>query len=472
LTFADSLQRYSENIAIITESGQEISYAGLDERIDDFAESVASTSTNQGSEFSSKQLIFLSAGNNLASIIAYLYCLKKRHAVMLINPDLFEDKSQAWLDQLMQCYRPNALIKTDCSEPAYHSLSSDPLTLHDDLALLLSTSGSTGSPKQVRLSYTNIQSNADSITLFLGLSQTERAITTLPLHYSYGLSVLNSHLSVGASIVLNEHSIVTRDFWNLFKEQAVTSFSGVPFMYETLRKIRFEGMDLPSLRYMTQAGGKLHSDAVRYFSDLLASKGQRFYVMYGQTEATARMAYLPLKDLSKHPDSIGIAISGGTFIIENGDGEIISEPDKVGELIYQGPNVMLGYALTRVDLKKGSEPSVLRTGDMAYKDKQGLFYITGRQSRIIKLFGTRVDLDDVEKRLAEQGWQTFCIGSDNKLGVACIDESHLGLITQFLRDYFQFHHTVIFVEYISALPRTSNGKICYLDLKNKMASFG
>lgn len=462
MTFAESLQRYSDNIAIITESGQEISYAALDESVDRFAESVASSSTI------SKQLIFLSAGNNLASIIAYIYCLKNHHAVMLLNPDLFNVENQGWLDQLIQGYRPNALIKTDSPEPTYLSLSTVVLALNDDLALLLSTSGSTGSPKQVRLSYKNMQSNADAITNFLGLTHSERAITTLPLHYSYGLSVLNTHLSVGASIVLNAHSIVTRDFWRLFKEQGITSFAGVPFMYETLRKVRFEGMDLPSLRYMTQAGGKLSQDNVKHFSGLMAEQEKLFVVMYGQTEATARMSYLSGKELAAHPDSIGVAIPGGSLTIEG----------EKGELVYRGDNVMMGYAECLADLQRESELNKLETGDLAYQDDQGLFYLIGRQSRTIKLFGLRIDMDELETRLAEQGWPVICLSagqfSDGKqLAVAVLKEDENDSanepdckpIEAYLTDVIKLHHSAYDVQLIDTVPRTANGKISYLELE-------
>jgi len=325
----------------------------------------------------------------------------------------------------------------------------------------------------VRLSYQNIQSNADAISDYLELNETECAITTLPMHYSYGLSVINSHLSVGASIVLTDGSLMNRVFWNLFKEHKVTSLVGVPYTYELLEKLRFNRMDLSSLRYMTQAGGKMEPKRVQHFAAILAEQGKRFFIMYGQTEATARISYLAPKDLETHSGSIGKAISGGQLSLEDEKGEVITEPNVVGELVYQGENVMMGYALSQVDLSKGSELKQLHTGDLAYQDERGYFYIVGRQSRFIKLFGLRIDLDDLEHRLAEQGWQASCIGNlngecDNCLVVACQNEIQRNLIESYLCENMKLHPSAIAVHYVPTIPRTENGKVSYAELKKIM----
>lgn len=159
--------------------------------------------------------------------------------------------------------------------------------------MLLTTSGSTGSPKLVRLSKENILENAKSIAQYLDIDQNERAITSLPMHYSYGLSVINSHLISGATILLTEDSYIQRDFWVFAREQRVTSFSGVPFTYEILKKMKFWNRNLPTLRTLTQAGGKLSNELIEYFAKNAKLRDVNFYVMYGQTEATARMSYLP-----------------------------------------------------------------------------------------------------------------------------------------------------------------------------------
>ena len=227
--------------------------------------------------------------------------------------------------------------------------------LHADLALLLSTSGSTGSPKLVRLSYENLDSNAESIAEYLDIDSADRAMTSLPLSYCYGLSVLHSHLTRGAAVIVTGLSVVDPGFWDLARTAQATAFAGVPYTFELLDRVGFADLDLPSLRYVTQAGGKLGADQVRKFAELGRRRGWDLVVMYGQTEATARMAYLPVDRVLDAPEAIGVPIPGGRFTI-----------DDDGELIYHGPNVMLGYAESAEDFALGPHRSIaLRTGDLA-----------------------------------------------------------------------------------------------------------
>ncbi|RYI97112.1 MAG: AMP-dependent synthetase, partial [Actinomycetales bacterium] len=212
--------------------------------------------------------------------------------------------------------------------------------LHPDLRLLLSTSGSTGSPKLVRLSRENLTSNAHAIADYLDLHGDDRAITSLPLHYCYGLSVLHSHLVRGAGVVLTDLSVVDECFWDLCRRARVTTLSGVPYTFELLHRSGFAEREPGSLRRVTQAGGRLRPEAVREYADTCATRGIDFFVMYGQTEATARMAYLPPALAAAHPDAAGIAIPGGHLRIDS----VPDQPADVGEVVYSGPNVMLGYA--------------------------------------------------------------------------------------------------------------------------------
>lgn len=151
--------------------------------------------------------------------------------------------------------------------------------LHDDLAVLLSTSGSTGSPKFVRLSYSNLGSNAISIAQYLSISEVDRPVTTLPMSYSFGLSIINSHLIKGATILLSSKSVIERGFWEFVKEQRATSLSGVPYTFEILKKIKFFKMPLPHLNTITQAGGKLHLDLAKEFSQFCHDNKKRYFTM-------------------------------------------------------------------------------------------------------------------------------------------------------------------------------------------------
>ena len=223
---------------------------------------------------------------------------------------------------------------------------------HPDLALLLSTSGSTGSPKLVRLSYENLLSNTMSICEYLKIIRADRPITTLPMNYSYGLSVINTHLYAGASIILTDQSYAQKTFWDLFKKNSATSFSGVPYTYEILKRIHFERMELPSLKCMTQAGGKLSEELQRFFAEYAIKRNIDFYVMYGQTEATARMSYLAPKLAMEKLGSIGKAIPRGRFEIRDDQNNIINQPGVKGNLFYCGTNVFMGYADSINDLCK------------------------------------------------------------------------------------------------------------------------
>ncbi|WP_221031408.1 non-ribosomal peptide synthetase [Actomonas aquatica] len=296
-----------------------------------------------------------------------------------------------------------------------------PAEPHEELAMLLTTSGSTGEPKLVRLSTRNLVSNAMSIAWYLGIEPDERAITSLPLHYSYGLSVLTSHLLHGAALVLSAHSVSERAFWEDFELGGATSFAGVPLMYETLAHLGMLERPLSGLRTLTQAGGRLEPVLVKRFADWAAAQGTRFYVMYGQTEAAPRMAFLPPEQVAAHPDCIGQAVPGGELRVENEAGEVIDEDGVAGELVYRGPNVMMGYATARADLARGAEVAELRTGDIAERTRDGLWRIVGRSSRFVKIAGLRVSLDGIESDLREVGVRAKVAGDDRRIVIGVVE---------------------------------------------------
>ncbi|MDQ3484680.1 MAG: AMP-binding protein, partial [Actinomycetota bacterium] len=287
--------------------------------------------------------------------------------------------------------------------------------LHPDLALLMSTSGSTGSPKLVRLSADNVQANAEAIASYLGIEESDRAPTTLPIHYCYGLSVVNSHLLRGAGLVLTDLSVVEATFWERFRESGATSIAGVPYTFDLLDGVGFDDMDLPTLRRVTQAGGRLRPERVQHYARLGRRRGWDFFVMYGQTEATARMAYLSPDLADRHPTTIGRPVEGGSFMLDPVQGQ--SDTD-VGELVYTGPNVMLGYAERPEDLAAGRTVDRLRTGDLGRRTDAGLYEVIGRRSRFLKIFGLRIDLDQVERLLGERGLPAVCTGDDDRIVAA------------------------------------------------------
>jgi acyl-CoA synthetase (AMP-forming)/AMP-acid ligase II len=337
--------------------------------------------------------------------------------------------------------------------------------LNPSLALLLSTSGTTGSPKLVRLSFNNLLGNAASISEYLKLDSSERAISSLPMNYSFGLSIINSHLLVGASIVMTTETIIQRGFWDLFKKYNVTSLSGVPYTFEMLKKFRLLNNELPSLKTLTQAGGKLSNDLIEHFAKLGINKRINFFVMYGQTEGTARLSYLSTEFLLDKLGSIGKPISKGSFHLVDERGNNINEAGKSGELIYTGPNVMLGYAESRLDLSKSDENNgKLKTGDIAYFDENGFFFIVGRIKRFIKIFGNRVNLDELEALLLAEGIESACIGNDNSLIVCILKPEDKEFVNEFLFKKIGIHFSAFEIRVIDNIPKSNSGKTLYSEL--------
>ena len=302
---------------------------------------------------------------------------------------------------------------------------------HPDLAALMTTSGSTGSSKLVRLSASAVRANAVSIARSLDLSADDRAITSLPLHYCYGLSVVTSHLAVGASVVLTDASVADPCFWRDVADHGVTVLAGVPFTFEMIERVGVDVLDGTDLRLLTQAGGAMAPGDVERWRRLADERGGEFVVMYGQTEATARMAATsvatgPGGAPGRRPavGSVGRAIPGGSIRIDPLPG--VEAADGRGEIVYRGPNVMMGYAHGADDLRRGHDVDELRTGDLGRVDEHGDLVIVGRLRRFVKLHGKRVDLDDVRRRLVEviepgDGVELLVEGDDRGLVVALRD---------------------------------------------------
>ena len=421
-----------------------------------------------------KKLVALFCDNSVASIVAYLAAIREGHATMLLNASS-DPKLKL---RLCELYSPEMIVSVGgslCPADGYDTTIEDRVAvsraknphgghISPETALLLSTSGTTGSPKLIRLSHQNLQSNASSIAQYLGITHSETAITSLPLSYSYGLSVLNSHLLAGSNVVCTNASLMAKEFWSDFREQKCTSFAGVPFSYSMLERLRFERMDLPSLRTMTQAGGRLDADNVRYFAQIAKRKGIRFFVMYGQTEATARISYVPWERLEEKTSSIGIPIPGGNLRLVK-DGVEVTAPGQTGELVFTGPNVMLGYAESRACLSKGDElGGTLSTGDLGSQDEDGYFYISGRLKRFIKIHGLRLSLDEVEKMLESAlGCTTACAGNDDHLLVVVesdIQADATEALNQIVSLY-KLHHSSVRVRLVTELPVTASGKKDY-----------
>ncbi len=339
------------------------------------------------------------------------------------------------------------------------------MPLHPDLALLLSTSGSTGSPRFVRLTHRNLEANAESISQVLDIGSADCAISSLPIHYSYGLSVITTHLLRGASIALTGQGLLEPGFWETFRTAECTSLAAVPYLYQILNRLDPDRLNVPSLNTLTQAGGRMDPALIAKFSGWITRRAGRFFVMYGQTEATARISILPCDALPDKMGSVGKPIPGGQAFIRVED-ETTVEPNRPGELVYQGPNVMMGYAGSRNDLALGDElHGVLGTGDIARIDQDGYLFITGRAKRDAKVFGLRINLDEVESMLRVHG-PVAVIGKDEKLCIYCEhgDEQAFELYRRELAVRLRIHHSAFAFVRLESLPVTGNGKIDYQKL--------
>ncbi|WP_344377170.1 AMP-binding protein [Agromyces tropicus] len=398
-----------------------------------------------------RRLVFLAGGNTVEAIVTYLAALAAGHPVLLL-PEGIDGTA---LDAVVDRYAPDVVVRADRAgyELAERAAGSTH-AFHPELAVLASTSGSTGSPKLVRLSRTNMTANARSIAGYLGLTPDDRAATTLPLGYCYGLSVVNSHLVAGGSLLLTDRSVVEPAFWDEFAALGATSFAGVPYTYELLETSDFARRDLPDLRYVTQAGGRLAPDRVRTLARLGRERGFDLYVMYGQTEATARMAYLPPELAESAAGAIGVPIPGGALRIDEAVGGAPGE----GELVYSGPNVMMGYAETPADLARGPELDELRTGDLARRRDDGLVEITGRLSRFAKSFGLRLDLDRIEQVLAADGLEARAVAPDERLAVFVRHERLVERAREAVRSATGLPPHAYDVHALAEFPRTANGK--------------
>lgn len=419
--------------------GTSITYAQLSKDVEDFAEKLTDD----------RGLFALLCDGSYRQYVAYLGALNAGCPVFL----MFENQS------LEAC---NIALKYTFSakENVLKRIGGDTIDYHPDLAVLLSTSGSTGAAKWVRLSFANLAANSSSIAEYLSLTESDRAPLALPFQYSYGMSIVNSHLATGASLVLTQGSVVDKAFWRTFETTGCTSFAGVPHSYELMDQAQVSTNHLHHLRYMTQAGGRLDAQRVESWVKRGQEEGWDFFVMYGQTEASPRISYLPPSMALETPSSIGIPVSGGEMWVVDEEGMRLPDGEQ-GELCYRGPNTMMGYAIENADLLKPQGTDILKTGDVAQRLSNGAFEIVGRMSRFVKLFGLRISLDEIEKHLAKEGIEAACVARNDMmhLAVAGATQNRSRTIASDLAQWLDVPATSFRVIPVEVLPRHSSGKI-------------
>lgn len=406
--------------ALVASDGTVLAHGALRRRVDALAAQLPS-------HLDGRLLVHVPLASTIDAVVGYLAVLEAGHVALVTSCDPADAHpvTDAWPTDLALTVTGEVVRgkgERDGDSDSDDAGGTDGIPrprhlLHPELALLLSTSGSTGSPKLVRLSRTNVTSNAEAIAAALGLTAADRGVSSLPLHYCYGLSVLHSHLTVGASVALTTSSVLDDDFWATVDGRGVTDIAVVPHMVELMETTGVLERDHPSLRLITQAGGRLAPERVARTAALGAEHGWGLSVMYGQTEATARIAVHAADDVPEAPDAVGRAVPGSEIVLDT----TVPEADAAtgsGEVVVRGPGVMMGYAEHPDELALGPMLAELRTGDLGRVDEHGILRIVGRRSGFVKVLGLRIDLARVESALEREGLVVCVTGDDEGLRVA------------------------------------------------------
>ncbi len=416
--------------------------------------------------------------NTVGAISGYAALINRGYPMLPLSAELAPEKRK----ELMKIYRPGLMLVPKELRGSFMAMKEliefgdyillktnyrDRFLLNPQLGQLITTSGSTGSAKFVRQSKENLRFNAAAFAAAFQVSSAEKTITSLPLQYTYGLSVLHANLLQGATMVVTRSGVMDPEFWDLVEAEDVTSFHGVPYTYEMLHRIGLFDDDFPSLRLLGLAGGKLSRELQEYYGRYAAENGKSFVILYGQSEATAAISWLPPEDALKKPGSVGFVVPGGSISFIDGEGNPVEGVHMQGEIVYHGPNVAMGYAQCGEDLKRGDDwNGVLRTGDIAELDEDGCLFITGRLKRFIKLAGHRVSLDEVDSMIMDElNIFSVSVGTDDHLTVFVTDEGEKDMAEDFILKALSAARANLKVLTVPEFPRNEGGKILYSELQ-------
>ena len=454
--------RYKDKYALITDKREKVTYSALDTMIHELTKCIMGN-----------RLALIIMNNDLGAVVFYLLCLKAGIVPIIVEKNASAIEIQQYIQQYEPEYiltlKSNMTIQSVLEKWSFHPIKeifrhtlyekgkSGRKKIHKDLAILLPTSGTTHVSKLVRISRENLNDNAENICEALKIQSDDIAVTSLPLSYTYGLSVLNTHLFKHATVLLTDKSVLQKSFWELVDKYKVTSFAGVPYTYELLQMNGHLEKENP-IKVYTQAGGRLSPGLQKIYTGHCIETDKKFFVMYGQTEATARMSVLQMEDAQRKTGSVGKAIPGGTFFVEKNRGS-----DQDGEIIYSGKNVCMGYCSCLEDLELGDvNEGSLRTGDFGYLDEDGFLYITGRKGDFIKKYGRRINLNSISQMIEEIWEVKTCCTYKNNLIVIVYEEKSRNRIPEIQRELYQRLHLrqSDFSYYgVDHFERTYNGKI-------------
>ena len=412
-----------EAIAAIDSQGQQLTYG----EVRDFAERAKHL-------MPARSLMFLLVENNVGGIAWTIGNICAGNVPLILNAHLDEGLYKS----LYELYQPPFVCVPEAMADKYDyekvitcygytlmKTGHEACPMNEELSHLLPTSGSTGSPKLVRHKYENIEAAALNISTFFELTEKDRPLMVLPLYYTMGLSMVFSHFYVGATV---------------------------------------------DLTLLTQGGGRMPKELNQKFAEYCRDNGKKWIATYGQSECTARMAWLPPKWAIEKVGSIGHAVPNAELSLIDMDGNPITTPNTEGEMCYRGKNVTMGYARQREDLLLGDERhGFIKTGDLAYFDEDGCYYIVGRMGRFLKLFGMRVGLDECERIVKGKfpGLECACVGTDEKMLVYLTDESKKELVKEELVSRLKLVASSFEIRIINEIPKNEAGKTLYAKLENK-----
>lgn len=424
-----------------------------------------------------RAVVFILCKNTVGSLLGYLSFIEGDAIPLVLSSKI--DKSL--LSALITEYTPAYLwIPTEqVNDYEYHvkyekygysllETQNSIYSVHDQLQMLMTTSGSTGSPKLVRYRKGNLEANACNVAKAFGWTSQERPVCDLGMQYTMGLNVINSHLYVGATILLTTYNLMSSDFWEYIKKEKATNFTGVPFSYEILFRLHFDRMDLPYLKTFSEGGGKLTDERFLQLAQFAKNKGKRFIASFGTTETSARMACLPPEMALDKIGSIGRAIPEGELFLIDSEDNRINDPEAEGELCYSGPNVTMGYAEHKVDLLRGDDfNGTFCTGDIAKRDADGYYFITGRKTRFLKLLSYRVSLDQCERLIEEEfNIECACTGTDHRMDIYITDPKYKNDVLRFISEKTNLFKNLFKVFIVENIPRNESGKIKYQSLNS------
>lgn len=488
MTFTDYIFEKSRNLekTAVIDKNKMISYKKIYQGINYIVNLL------QKGNYSKKDSVLVISDNSAFFIKAYFGIIKNGSICVPINPAISENDIIYIVSILkiklifcQETYRSKIekLVSKDIviySEENLGRIENEPIfsnsiSIKEDTALIMFTSGSTSKPKGVMITHYNLMYNTDSIIKYMDLTERDRVEVVLPFYYCYGTSLLNTHFRCGGSVVINNRFMFPQTVIEDMNKYSCTGFAGVPSTYQILLRItNIKDSKFPSLRYVTQAGGRLPEVFILELCE--AFEGAEIYIMYGQTEATARLSYLPPLQLKNKLGSIGKGIPGTELMILDKHGQP-TRVGEVGEIVAKGGNIMKGYFNDEEETKKVIKNGFLYTGDLAFKDEDGYIFVVSREKNIIKCGGNRISPKEIENTICsiQQVVECTVIGvEDDILGEAVkafvvLKDKNEGIDSKYIFDYcsgrLPRYKVPKYIKFLSSLPKNSSGKVLLRNLK-------